>query len=104
VPPDEELYQSTVSPVNTVAVITGITPEAQYDLSPPLTGAAITGQLQSGAVTLIVFSQPPLPVALIVTLVWAKIPVIVQTLLPELVTTPDVLVTVAPGATVTPTE
>jgi len=38
VPPEGALYQSIVSPAETVAFITGTDPPEQYDLSPPLTG------------------------------------------------------------------
>ena len=103
VPPDDTLYQSIVSPVRTVAVMIGTTPEAQYDLSPPLTGGRTTGQEQFGAVIARELWHPPLSVTVTVTFTPAKTPVIVQTFVPVLVTTPEVLVTV-PLLTVTASE
>jgi hypothetical protein len=103
VPPDEVLYQSTVSPLKTVAVISGIIPEAQYDLSPPLTGADTIGQEQLGAVTTIEFTHPPESVTLTVIFVPDGTPDIAHTEPPVLVTTPDVLVTV-PEFTTTESE
>jgi|SRR5664280_263567 hypothetical protein len=103
VPPDDTLYQSIVSPVGTVAVMVGTTPEAQYDLSPPLTGGRTIGHEQFGAVIARELWHPPLSVTVTVTFTPAKTPVIVQTFVPVLVTTPEVLVTV-PLLTVTASE
>src|SRR5664280_2797875 len=103
VPPDDTLYQSTVSPASTVAVMVGTTPEAQYDLSPPLTGGRTTGQEQFGAVIARELWHPPLSVTVTVTFTPAKTPVIVQTFAPVLVAIPEVHVTV-PVLTVTASE
>ena len=103
VPPVVDAYQSTVSPANTVAVIDGTGLPEQYDSSPALTGTAIAGQLQSGAVTANVFEQLLPSVTVIVIPAPAGIELIDHTLPPVLVTVPKVLVTV-PSLTVTPTE
>lgn len=50
-PPDATENQSAVSPLPTVTFIEGTGLPAQNDLSPPLTGAAITGHAQLGYVT-----------------------------------------------------
>jgi hypothetical protein len=81
----------------------GIEPPEQYDLSPPLTGGNITGQLQSGAVTGNVFKQPLPSVTVSVISVPAVIPLIDHILPLVLTTVPELLVTV-PELTVTPTE
>jgi hypothetical protein len=72
-------------------------------LSPPLKGGAITGQLQSGAVTDNVFKQPLPSVTVSVMPVPDGTELIVHKLPLLLNTVPAVLVTV-PELTVTPTE
>ena len=96
-------YQSTVSPAKTLAVIAGIEPPEQYDSSPPLTGGAITGQLQFGAVTGNVFKQPLPSVTVSVIAVPDGTELIDHTLPPRSVTVPKVLVN-TPELTVAPTE
>jgi len=85
-----------------VALIVGITPPAQYDLFPPLTGGSTVGHAQFGAVTLKVFRQVPL-FTVIVIFVPVGTFVIVHIFPPALVTVPALLVTVPP-LTVTPRE
>ena len=75
----------------------------QYALSPPLTGADIIGQLQSGAVIDILFVQLLASVTIIVMFVTFGTPVMLQTLPPRFVTVPEPHVTV-PELTVTPAE
>ena len=75
----------------------------QYDLSPPLTGGAITGQLQSGAVTGNVFEQPLPSVTERVIPIPDGTKLIDHTLPPRLVTVPKVLINM-PELTVAPTE
>jgi hypothetical protein len=88
-----------------VAVKAGITPPAQYDLSPPLTGGSTIGQLQFGAVTARVFTQPP-AVTVTIILIPDSTPDIVHT--PPMGFTftgvPAVLVTNPDGGTVIPRE
>jgi hypothetical protein len=103
VPPVGEEYQSTVSPANIVALIVGTIPPEQYCSSPPLTGAATIGQVQSGAVIDILFTQPLPSVTVIVILVPDGIAFTDHMLPLVLTTVPEVLVT-EPELTVTPTE
>jgi hypothetical protein len=103
VPPEAVLYQSIVSPANTVAVRGGIIPEAQNDLSPPLTGGRTEGHIQLGAVTCSIFMQPFAAVTVTVIFVPDKTPAIDQTFPLVLVTVPAVLVTM-PELTVTAME
>jgi hypothetical protein len=87
-----------------VAFIVGITPPAQYDLSPPLTGAGTTGQAQTGAVTSSVLLHPLLAfVTVIVIFVPEGTPVIDHKLPLVLVAVPAVVVTV-PVIAVTTSE
>jgi hypothetical protein len=103
VPPVEAEYQSTVSPACTAALIAGTSSPAQYCLFPPLTGAFITGQEQSGAVIEMLLIQPVPSVTVIVILVPDGIELTDHMLPIVLTTVPEVLVTV-PELTVTPTE
>ena len=101
VPPTAALYQSTVKPAGTVAETDDIVPPIQYEVLTGIVGAAITGQLQFGAVIESVFTQVDVKVRMIS--VPAIIPLIVQLFKLGLVTVPAVLVTV-PALTVTETE
>jgi len=103
-PPVEALYQSTVSPAPTEAEIVGTASVGQYPLSPPLTGALMTGQSQFGEVTARELTQDVAgSVTVTVILVPEGTPLIVQRLPLVLTTVPTVLLTI-PVLTVTPRE
>jgi hypothetical protein len=87
VPPIAFAYQSTTVPVGVeggVAVTGGFDCPKQTCCGPPDVGASMVGHMQFGAVTLAVFVQLALDVAVKVILVPDGIPVTVPTPVPEL--------------------